>query len=95
VAFDPEEPARHLRAAAPLILARKDWTPSPDDRIEIVELASGWRVDVLGCENGKPLRRVTNREPTLQAAMTLANDFAHVTGFAIKPVIRRAQRAHR
>lgn len=88
MAYDSAAPARHLRTAAPLILERKHWSKSERDRVEIVELANGWRIDVIGEEGGQPVRRATAHEQELEHAETLATDFASVTGFPIARVMR-------
>lgn len=87
--YDPSAPARHLMAAAPLIMQRKHWSKSERDRVELVELARGWRVDVIGEEDGKPVRRASAHERHRKYAEMLAADFATVTGFEIRRVLRR------
>lgn len=88
--YDPTALARPLMAAAPLILQRKHWAKSGRDRVEIVQLARGWRVDLIGEEAGKRVRRASNHEAEREHAETLAGDFATVTGFEIRRVLRSA-----
>lgn len=83
MAFDPETPARHLREAAALILARRNWQTSPNDRIEIVTLAHAFRIDVLGEEDGKPVRHATFAETTSKDAVDLAATIHHALRWPI------------
>lgn len=83
MADDPTTPARHLREAAMLILARRGWQTSPNDRIEIITLRHAFRVDVLGEENGRPVCHATFAEETPKAAVDLAGAIHHALGWPI------------
>lgn len=86
----PAARAKHLQQAAMLILARRTWKPSPDDRIEIVELPRGWRIDVLASDDGKPKRHATFHEEMPENAVHLADSIRTVTDFPIRVIRRKA-----
>jgi len=69
-----------------LILARRNWTASAADRIQIVELRRGFRVDVLGEEGGKPLRYATFHERKPEGAVRLAGTIRDALQFPIEVV---------
>lgn len=87
--FDHTSPAHHLEAVAHLILERPTWTPSPEDKLVLVELARGFRIDILGSENGKPVRRKSYHETTRELAIQLVASLALVSGFPFAAVGRQ------
>lgn len=87
----PGETGRHFEQAAMLILARRNWKASPQDRIQIVELRRGCRVDVVGSEGGKPVRYATYHEQRPEGAVRLADTIRSVLKFPVE-VIRLGTR---
>lgn len=88
----PGERGRHFEQAALLILERRNWQTSPNDRIEIITLRHSFRVDVLGEIDGKPVRHATFSETTSAAAIELASTIRQALGgwpIDIPPLVLR------